>query len=113
MEKRLWFFTIPLDFGLNDQGVTAVQPPPTSSQPPLTSTTKKRSKETSPLDNIPKKTRSGYEIQSQLQLEAMKEKGTDHCEEWLSAREMAHWLFLANQKSENQYTAPSAKARWN
>ena len=52
--------------------VIAVQPPPTSEQLPLTSTTKKRSKEISPSDNIPKKTRSGHEIQSQL--EATKEK---------------------------------------
>ena len=72
------FFTLPSDFRLDDKRVIAVQPPPTSEQPPLTSTTKKRSTETSPPDNIPKKTRSGREIQSQL--EAMKEKAMEGVE---------------------------------
>jgi len=73
----LWFFTLPSDFGLDDQGVIPVQPPALTEQPPHTSS-KKRSKEISHPENNPKKTRTGRDTQSQL--EAMKEQAMEGVE---------------------------------
>ena len=44
-KNKLWFFSLPSDFGLDDEGVIALQPSQTSEQPAVKSNTKKRSKE--------------------------------------------------------------------
>ena len=75
-KRGLWFFTLPSDFGLDDQGVIPVQPPALTEQPPHTSS-KKRSKEIS-SENNPKKKRTGRDTQSQL--EAMKEQAMEGVE---------------------------------